>query len=72
VLVFDGLLIFAGTGTATTNYFPYQFTNNSTDGLYIVTDTELAQLGNSEAIITNLAVQFESSSFTVTPANLQI
>jgi len=72
VLVYDGLLIHAGSGTTSTNYFPYQLTNNSTDGIYIVTEQELIQLGNNEATITNLAVRFETSSFTVTPASFQI
>ena len=66
------MLIFAGNGTAATGYFPYQYEDNSTDGLYLIPQTELDILQNGEAIVSNIAVQFQSASATLAPANFKL
>jgi len=72
LLVYDGLLIFTYQGTATTGFFPYQYTDASLDGLYLITNDEFTTLMGDAAIIHNLAVQFNTMSFTVPPGSFQL
>jgi len=72
LLVFNGLQIFSTLGTSSTGYFPYQYLNSSVDAIYLVTNDEFAALMGDEAIIENLAVQFNSNSVSLTPGSFTL